>query len=320
MTTSLAIRTQGLSKAFGQHTVVRDLELKVPEGSIYGFLGRNGAGKTTSMRILLGLISATSGSVDLLSTNVITNATEHRQNRLHVASKVGCLIEGPAFYPFLSGRKNLTLFAKLNGIHDKARVEHMLDRVGLLGRDHDLFGVYSRGMKQRLGIAATLISDPKLIMLDEPMNGLDPAGVVLVRNLLKEQSDRGATIFLSSHLLNDAEQFCTDIGILHEGRMVAQGPLEELCKSDLAQLELHTSNPIDASEFLEKLDFVSTVTKADSDKAPLTITLKRGAESSLNKSLVEAGYDVSALIPKRRSLENLFLDHIQNDTPPTVSQ
>lgn len=306
---ALAIRTQALTKIFGQRPVIKNLNLEVPRGTIFGFLGQNGAGKTTTMRMLLGLMRASSGTIQLLDKVTVDNGRSQEPARLEVAQRIGALVEGPSFYPFLSGRKNLTLFGRLLGVFESQRIDEALEQVGLLERGHDLFRVYSRGMKQRLGIAAALLHEPELILLDEPMNGLDPPGVMRIRKLLLERAERGATVLLSSHLLNDAEQFCSHVAILHEGLLVAQGRLEELCASDETLLELRVQ-PIDkALELLSQHEAVASVEQSGEDR--LTVAIKGLANHELNRLLVQADLAVSSLLPKKRTLENLFLQSTQ---------
>lgn len=304
-----AIETRALSKTFAKRTVIKDIALSVPRGTIYGFLGQNGAGKTTTMRMLLGLIKPSSGALDLLGTTLYQDGRQFTKSRIQVSKRIGALVEGPAFYPFLSGYKNLCLFAELLGVKDKKKVESYLDAVGLLERSQDLFRVYSRGMKQRLAIAAALIHDPELVLLDEPMNGLDPPGVIRIRNLLLERAKNGTTIFLSSHLLNDAEQFCSHVGILHEGLLVAQGLLEDLCRSEESMVDLSVSDMPKTLEILDRHEAVSS--HEDPSEQKVTANVKTEAIAQLNKALVEAGIEVSALVPRKRTLENVFLSETQ---------
>jgi ABC-2 type transport system ATP-binding protein len=313
-----AIETRALSKTFAGRTVIKDIALFVPRGTIYGFLGQNGAGKTTTMRMLLGLIEPSSGALDLLGHTLFKNSQSFTNRRLGVSQEIGALVEGPAFYPFLSGRKNLQLFAELYGISDKKKVDEFLDKVGLLERSGDLFRVYSRGMKQRLAIAAALIHEPELVLLDEPMNGLDPPGVICIRNLLHERASKGATIFLSSHLLNDAEQFCSHVGILHEGTLVAQGLLEDLCASEESIVDLAVDPlQVDLSvELLEKHCSVISHEVTDEALGLVTARVRNGEVGAVNKHLVNGEVVVNALIPRKRTLENIFLQKTRGKDQP----
>lgn len=215
----LAIETHGLSKHFGQRTAVDDLTISVPSATITGFVGPNGAGKTTTIRMLLGLIRPNAGSALVLG-----QAISHPRTYL---PRVGALTESPAFYPSLSGRKNLAVLAHLGG-HPRSRVSQVLDIVGLSDRAKDLVGKYSLGMKQRLGVAMALLPDPDLLILDEPTNGLDPLGIIEMRDLLRTLREQGKTIFLSSHLLGELEQIIDWLVMLNQGQAIFNGPASEL--------------------------------------------------------------------------------------------
>jgi ABC-type multidrug transport system ATPase subunit len=310
-----AIETRALSKTFAKRTVIRDIALSVPRGTIYGFLGQNGAGKTTTMRMLLGLVKPSSGALDLLGSTLFKNGRCLASRRMVVAQKIGALVEGPAFYPFLSGRKNLRLFSALHGINDARKVDSFLDDVGLLERAGDLFRVYSRGMKQRLAIASALIHDPELVLLDEPMNGLDPPGVIRVRKLLQQRAEAGTTIFLSSHLLNDAEQFCSHVGIVHEGVLVTQGRLDELCRSEQSIVDWTVSDVPKSLELFDKFDIVTKPEDHHEAVKTLTVSIPTNEIATLNKALVEAGVAVSAMVPRKRTLENIFLLKTGGEAP-----
>ena len=221
---SAVIRTDGLTKRFGDVLAVDDLSLEVGEGDVYGFLGPNGSGKTTTVRMLLGLVYATSGTAEVLGRRIPDEARD-------ALPDVGALVEGPAFYGHLSGRANLTIFdaAGPSTRRDRtSRVSEALEQVGLLVAAHRKVRTYSLGMKQRLGIAAALLRTPRLLILDEPTNGLDPAGIREVRDLLLDLRDRGTTVFLSSHLLAEVEQLCTRAGIVHKGRLIAERDVDDL--------------------------------------------------------------------------------------------
>jgi ABC-2 type transport system ATP-binding protein len=310
--TDTAIATRGLRKDFAGRSVVADLDFTVPRGSVYGFLGQNGAGKTTTMRLILGLMDADAGSVDILDQRVLVQGRNDPAARLRVAPRIGALVEGPSFYPYLSGRQNLSLFARLSGVTDSAKIEEALERVELRPRGGDLFRVYSRGMKQRLGLAAALIHKPDLVLLDEPMNGLDPPGVILVRDILVELAKHGTTILLSSHILHDAELLCTHAGILHQGILVAEGPLAELCAADLTLIEVQLAKAEErskAKELLEARDDVASL--SPQGEKSLLVELKGSLAPQINRALVSADIDVAALLPKPRSLESVFLDKIR---------
>ena len=214
-----AIQTRGLTKTFGEVTAVSDVTLAIRRGGVTGFVGPNGAGKTTLIRMLLGLIRPTTGSAVVLGKSISTP-----RKYLH---RVGALIEAPAFYPTLSARRNLRILA-LAGAHDVARIEQVLEIVGLTNRAEDAFKSFSLGMKQRLGIAAALLPDPELLILDEPTNGLDPAGIQEIRGLLRRLADEGKTVFVSSHLMGEMQKICDDLVIIRRGKILFQGPVQSL--------------------------------------------------------------------------------------------
>src|SRR5271155_1566829 len=230
----LVVHTSGLTKDFGDRRVVDSLDLAIPSGSVCGFVGPNGAGKTTTIRMLLGLIRPTSGSGHILLGDM-----QHPESSLH---RVGALIEAPAFYPQLSGRDNLLVLVRLGQL-DPSTIDEVLDRVGLADRADDRFGRYSLGMKQRLGIAAALLPDPSLLVLDEPTNGLGPAGIVEMRSLIRSLADEGMTIFVSSHLLPEIEHICDHVVMIRSGRSVFQGSVAELHGMRSSELEIRPADP-----------------------------------------------------------------------------
>src|SRR5213080_4844938 len=215
----LVVETRGLSKRYGSGILAVDqLDLVVRKGEVYGFLGPNGAGKTTTLRMLMGLIAPTSGAAIVVG---------HPPGSPQGLARIGALVENPAFYPYLSGRDNLSVIAHYAGVPD-AHIDDALNEVGLLPRAHDRYSTYSLGMKQRLGVAAALIKEPELLILDEPTNGLDPQGMVDVRNLIVELGKGDRTVLVSSHLLGEVEQMCTRIGVIQKGKFVAEGTIDEL--------------------------------------------------------------------------------------------
>ncbi len=233
---ALAIETRGLSKRFGRSTVVDAIDLAVPQGSVFGFLGPNGSGKTTTIRMLLGLAAASSGDIRVLGQSMPSKVAA-------VLPAVGALIEGPGFYPFLSGRDNLRRLDAADGFASRAtraaRVDRALERVGLSSAAHKKVRAYSLGMKQRLGIANALLSPRELIVLDEPTNGLDPQGTREVRALIRSLAAEGTTVFVSSHLLSEIEQMCSHVAVMRGGRLVAQGALDEL--RDAGRTHVHVT-------------------------------------------------------------------------------
>ena len=307
-----AIETSGLTKTFGAQTAVDRLDLSVPRGSVFGFLGPNGSGKTTTIRMLLGLISATSGSVRMLDQPIPrANAS--------VLPGVGALVEGPAFYPFLSGRANLH---RLDSADPRARtstrrrrVESALDRVGLSSAAAKKAHAYSLGMKQRLGIANALLQPRELLILDEPSNGLDPQGTREVRTLIRSLADEGTTVFVSSHLLAEIEQMCTHVAVMSAGRLVEQGRLDDLRASGAQRLDLLTPDPVDARRVLDQLGVVVDPSTPSDDPASMTDATARllgelpaGLRAeSITAELVRAGVRVRGIVVAGVSLEERFV-------------
>ena len=225
MTDGLALKTRGLQKRYGPRMALAGLDLSVPSGVVYGFLGPNGAGKTTTMRLLTGLIHPDAGTIEVLGQPF------GRRDRRHLFD-VGALIESPSFYPYLSARENLRALAAVGAPTPSRRVDELLELVGLRERARDKVQDYSLGMKQRLGIAAALLSDPTLLLLDEPSNGLDPAGIVAMRETLKQLAASGKTVFVSSHILGEVQQLADVVGIIAAGRLVREGPIAELLQGE----------------------------------------------------------------------------------------
>jgi ABC-type multidrug transport system ATPase subunit len=246
--TGAAVATTGLTKRFGHQTAVDSIDLTVPTGAVYGFLGPNGSGKTTTIRMLLGLIGPSSGEVSLLGRPAGT---------VDVLSRVGALVEGPAFHPYLSGRDNLGRLDAADLTTDRRssrrRVDEALDRVGLLAAATKRYRAYSLGMRQRLAIAATLLRPRDLLVLDEPTNGLDPQGTREVRSLVGSLAHDGTTVLVSSHLLSEVEQMCSHVGVMHVGRLVAQGTAAELRAGTEPEARVETDQPEVAAEIMRGL-------------------------------------------------------------------
>ena len=289
------IRTQGLTKHFGRVVAVDDLDLEVAEGDVYGFLGPNGSGKTTTVRMLLGLVLATSGTVELLGRKMPKNAGE-------VLPQVGALVEGPAAYAGMSGRANLALLDAMgqrgSRVDRAGRIDDALDRVGLGGVDSRPVRAYSLGMRQRLGLAATLIRRPRLLVLDEPTNGLDPQGIREIRDLLAELNREGTTVFLSSHLLAEVEQLCDRVGVLDRGRLVVQDRLDAL-RGPTGRLRVRTPDVDTARALLD-----GQVELADDQE----LYVRHPDAATLNRLLVEGGVRVELLAPEHRTLEDVVLE------------
>jgi ABC-2 type transport system ATP-binding protein len=295
--TDLAIDARDLVKRYGERIVaVNGLTLRIRKGEVYGFLGPNGAGKTTTLRMILGLIRPTSGEVTVLGEAPST-ATGLR--------RIGAMIEGPAFYPFLSGRDNLRVMARYAGVSED-RIEPVLAEVELAGRGHDTFSTYSQGMKQRLGVAAALLKDPQLLILDEPTNGLDPAGMAEMRTLIRGLAKGGRTVLLSSHLMTEVEQICDRVGIVRKGRLVAEGTVEDLRAEDALRVRVE---PLDeARRVILEMNGVGEVTVQNGS---LRIATDPARSAAINRALVNAGLTVSEVCVERSSLEDVFLDLTQ---------
>ncbi|MEO3769117.1 ABC transporter ATP-binding protein [Micromonospora sp. B9E7] len=283
----------------GGVTAVDGLTLRVPEGTVFGFLGPNGAGKTTTMRMLVGLVRPTSGRIRVLGQPPGT------PNEL---GRVGALIESPAFYPHLSGVDNLRLAARYAGVPDSA-ADRVLAEVGLTGRARSAFRTYSLGMKQRLGVAAALLKEPSLLILDEPTNGLDPAGVSEIRELLRSLGQHGRTVLLSSHVLGEVEQVCDRIAVINQGRLVADGTSDELRAALGGGELLIAADPVDrAAACLRDHRGVRAVEAVEAVDGTLRVSADPALAAELNRTLVEAGIEVRELRTVRHSLEEAFLE------------
>jgi ABC-2 type transport system ATP-binding protein len=297
-----ALVTEGLTKRFGSQSAVTDVSLSVPRGSVFGFLGPNGSGKTTTIRMLLGLATPTHGTIAVLGHPI--------PSELEAAlPHVGALVEGPAFYPFLSGRKNLLRMDAADRFSNPstraARVQQALVRVGLLNAAEKKAGNYSLGMKQRLGLANALLKPRKLLILDEPTNGLDPQGTREVRNLIRSLAGEGITIFLSSHLLSEIEQLCSHVAVMADGNLVAQGSLEELRSQADTRLVVGVNRVKPAVILLKKHGIVATDQGDNTLVAPVSHDIDVAA---LNQALVAAGIQVSKLLVERPTLEDYFVE------------
>jgi ABC-type multidrug transport system ATPase subunit len=291
------IVTQGLSKRFGAVQAVQDLALEVNEGDIYGFLGANGSGKTTTVRMLLGLVLPTTGSISIMGQ-------AFPQHAVALLPQIGAMVEGPAAYPHLSGRANLALFdamATSNRVTRRNRIEEALTQVGLVEVDARPVRAYSLGMRQRLGLAHALLQKPRLLILDEPTNGLDPQGIREIRALLVKLRDLGTTIFLSSHLISEVQQLCTRIGVLDQGKMVVQDNLENLVRLT-GRYRITTPDLTEAHQLLG-----SRVEDADANG----LIIRVSDPATVNHELVSAGIRVTSLEPERRTLEELVLELIE---------
>jgi ABC-2 type transport system ATP-binding protein len=294
---TLAIETDTLCRTFGEVTAVDSLDLAVPAGSVFGFLGPNGAGKTTTIRMLLGLIGADAGQIRL-------NGHDLKRERGRALSGVGAIVESPALYPNLSGLDIMMMAAQLGG-HCRREVHERLDQVGLGAAARRRVGDYSLGMRQRLALARAMIGAPKLLILDEPTNGLDPAGIADMRALIKALPETlGATVFLSSHLLSEIEQTATHCALIDQGRLVFQDTLPRLMENAPTRLAIDTDKPVQLTK-----RFLETGVHAEHDGATVRAhtDLESGARADLVAALVSEGYAISGVRTERASLEDLFL-------------
>ena len=300
-TSQFAIFTTGLTKSFGSHNAVDGIDLRVPRGSIFGFLGPNGSGKTTTIRMLLGLANITQGEVSLLGEKV----PDHIDRAL---PKVGALVEGPAAYPYLSGRANLLRFDAADKNADpktrESRVDQALARVGLTAAAGKKVNAYSLGMKQRLGIANALLQPRELLILDEPTNGLDPQGTREVRNLIRSLSLEGITIFISSHLLVEIEQICTHLAVMSRGTIVAQGSVEELSANESRVLTVGT---VDQSLAISTLKAMGIEAVVDGLLVSAIVSDRAIKAEDVLKSLVDSKVAVSSFSLQAPTLEERFV-------------
>ena len=297
-----AIATRGLTKRFrGGQVAVDGIDLAVPAGAVYGFLGPNGSGKTTTIRMLLGLITPTAGEREVLGARLPAHVAD-------VLPRVGALVEGPAFHPYLSGRANLLRLDAADRTTSartaRARAAEALERVGLSNAAGKRYRAYSLGMRQRLGLAAALLRPRELLVLDEPTNGLDPQGTREVRVLIRELAASGATVFVSSHLLTEVEQVCSHVGVMRGGRLVAQGSLDQLRAAAVPQVRVETPDAAQAVEVLARLGLDVPARQADVVRAPMGGL----APEELSKALVEAGVRLRGFGVERPDLEDVYVE------------
>jgi ABC-2 type transport system ATP-binding protein len=299
-TDGLALATRGLRKSYGSRRALDGLDLSVPTGVVYGFLGPNGAGKTTTMRVLTGLIHADGGSVEILGR-------PFKRGDRHRLFEVGALVESPTFYPYLSARANLRELAASGAPVPSKRIEELLDLVGLCDRANDKVQDYSMGMKQRLGIAAALLNDPKLLLLDEPANGLDPAGIVAMRDTLRALASQGKTVLISSHLLAEIQVMADTVGIIASGKLVREGPLKELLSMQAVVKVRVQPNQVDAAvATLAPLFAAERLTETDREEGWLTVHIAPDRAQEVSQKLAGAGIYVSGM-ESGTDLEMLFL-------------
>lgn len=297
MSNDLAIQTEQLTRRFKQRVAVDSLSLQVGRAEVFGFLGPNGAGKTTTIAMLLALIKPTSGRAFVLGHDV-------QQEPAAALRRVGAMIEAPAFYPYLSGYDNLRVLARADGLPN-SRIGEVLALVELDRRARDKFRTYSQGMKQRLAIAAALLADPEVIILDEPTNGLDPAGTVEVRELIRSLAAGGRTIFLCSHLLHEVEQICQRVAIIKEGRLLAQGSVAELLRRGQGVQVRVVGDPAQALDLLGQVEWIRAV-RQQGDTLLIDAPTERAAD--INALLTQQHIAVAELRAREETLEQFFLE------------
>lgn len=317
MTTSatdgLAVATRGLVKRYGKRPAVASLDMSVPTGKVYGFLGPNGSGKTTTLRMLVGLIRPDAGTMTLLGEPY----TWRDRRRLF---RVGALIETPSFYPYLSGRDNLRVLAAAGPPTPAGRIEQVLEYVGLRDRAGDKTNTYSLGMKQRLGIAGALLSDPELLLLDEPANGLDPAGIVAMRETLRFLTGQGKTVLISSHILSEVEQLADLVGIIDRGRLLREGSLAEMLEgAGRVRIRVAVEEMPRAAEILGRLAPDRPLYGVDQghEAGWFTVGLSPGRAGEANRALAEAGIYATGIEPGS-DLESLFLELTSAQAEPAA--
>lgn len=302
----LVIETDGLTKRYGDVVAVDRLSLQVPRGGVFGFLGPNGSGKTTTMGMLLGLVQRTSGQATIFGDPVGHSETLRR---------IGAMVESPTFYPYLSGRANLRYFQAVGRRGKPADIDRLLELVDLGKRADSKFATYSLGMKQRLGIACALLGDPELVFLDEPTNGLDPAGVVEVRELIRDLGTGGRTVVLSSHMLAETELVCDNVAVLSRGKLIAQGTITELLRQH-DSLRLRTTDDAGARSVLKALPWVEAIAQED---GALTVGAPQARAWEISRALADRQIYVNELVPQHRTLEEFFMEITETD-PATGRQ
>jgi ABC-2 type transport system ATP-binding protein len=305
---SLPVSARGLVKVYGELVAVDHVDLTVEKGDVFGYLGPNGAGKTTSLRMLLGLIRPTEGSIRLFGRDPHVVGAK-------ALDGVAGFVEGPTFYPYLTARRNLRLLAAYDDgdlRSKRSRIEELLELVELSDRGDDKVGGYSHGMRQRLGIAAALLRDPKLLLLDEPTTGLDPAGMRDMRDLVRRLASEGITVLLSSHLLGEVEELCNRVAIIRKGRIVYEGQLQDLLATASTGYRLRSPEPDRARALLLNQSGIREVVSAD---GALRFQADEDAVAALSIALGQARIGVTALVPETASLEELFLGMTEGEQP-----
>lgn len=306
----VVLRTVNLTKRYGPRLALDSLNIEVHRGRVYGFLGPNGSGKTTTIALALGLIAPTAGHVEILGLDTRT----HRSQALR---RVGATLEGQSYFPHLSARDNLRIWARIGGNVTARRIDEVIERVGLTPRARDKVRNYSLGMKQRLAVAAAIMHDPEMVILDEPTNGLDPAGIREFRALIRHVAAEGTTVFVSSHILTEVEQMCDDVAILKTGRLIAQGPVASVVSASgrAASVLLRTTDDEGAMEALRAMPWVTSVRREDGRlvvDAPLEHT------SDISRTLAERQIWLSELRASASSLEEAFMEITAGEETPNA--
>lgn len=301
---STAIQLKNITKKFKDFTAVNDLSFQIEQGKIYGFLGPNGSGKSTTLRMMMGLIAPTFGSIEWFGSDLKTS-------RSSIMKQVGCIIEKPDFYGYLSALENMKLIARANMLqYSNQDFDNLFESVGLKGREHDKVKTYSHGMKQRLGLAQALIHDPDLIILDEPNTGLDPQGIIDLRNiLLKLNKEQGKTILFSSHILSEVQEICTDMIVIHKGKLIVEGSVNELLSNEKLHVTLEIENVETYQELVTTSYLKDKITNQDHNL--FYIDMSKEEIPAMVKFLSEAGIAISR-IDYRNQLEEYFLNITQS--------
>ncbi len=309
MSVAAPIEARGLVKQYGDITAVDHVDLTVQAGDVYGYLGPNGAGKTTSLRMLLGLIKPDGGSARLFGRDPL-------EDGVRALDGVAGFVEAPRFYPYMSGRRNLELVAALDGGGAERRIDEALDTVDLAGRAKDKVGGYSHGMRQRLGIAGALLRAPRLLLLDEPTTGLDPAGMRDMRALVRRLADQGITVLLSSHLMAEVEELCDRVVIISSGRVRYEGALDDLIATTAGRYELRTTDDECARQIAAAQRGIDDLAR---DARGLRFAADEAAATALSIALGEAGVGIAALVPRTATLEELFFRMTEEGPAPEAA-
>jgi len=297
-TGDVVLRTVGLTKRYGSRLAVDALSIEVRRGRVYGFLGPNGSGKTTTIAMALGLLAPTAGHVELFGLDT-------RTHRAQALRRVGATLEGTSYFPHLSARNNLRLWSRLAGAASEARIDAVIERVGLANRAGDKVRNFSLGMKQRLAVAAAIMHEPEMVILDEPTNGLDPAGIRDFRALIRELAAGGVTVFVSSHILSEVQQMCDDVAILKAGRVVAEGSVESLLRQTSSSIALRTTDDERAMAVLRALPWVASATARDGH---VIVETAQEQAPAISRALAEQQVWLAELRPQENNLEDFFME------------